>query len=337
MQKWASKSCVKIRIASFLAIFLIIAAIGCVVEKKAPVETPSEAPSVPVRMGQLSGVANMEYYAAYNNYYEEEGVNVTWVPLPSGSKIIEAVIAGEMDGGILGAVPSLVRVVSKDVPLKVVTVGVIETKEKPGDRLVALKKSGITKLEDLKGKKIAVHGFGTTLDMALRKALKQKGIDPVKDVTILQLKIQYMIPALENGDVDAVFIFPDYYPFVMNETLLLTPGDIFPDGMPISVVFFTEDFIKQHPSEIRKFVKAYLKGIEWADKNPEKIADVYVKYLGIPRDRAEKISVPQMNPSGKVSNEIFDAIVADMWEFDPASMQKNVSAKDFVDYSFLPG
>lgn len=320
----------KRQIAGFLVLVLILSMLGCISEK--PPERKTE-----VRIGHLGGVADAEVYGLYNGYYDEEGLNISWVSFRGGSSVVRAVIAGELDGGVIGSTPAIIRAVSKDVPLKIVAVGQIETKEHSGDQLVVKKDSGIEDIQGLKGKIIAVHRLGTTLDLTLRIGLKQNGIDPLKDVTITQVKVSSMPATLLRGDVDAAFVFPIAYPNIMEDvSVILTPGDVFEKGAPISVVFFTEDFIKQHPEDVKKFVRAYLKGIKWANENPDRIPEIVVKDTGLPMEIAEKVKWHAFNPSGKVADESFTLMIGAIKEYDPESLGKDVTVADLVNYGFLP-
>ncbi len=312
---------------TLFALLILALASGCILQG---------AKTTDMTMGHLGGVATMDYYALYKGYYAEEGLNVTWVNFRGGSSIIEATIAKKIDGGAFGSIPALVRVASKGVPLKIVAVGTLETKEMPGDVLVVLKDSGIQRIEDLRGKTIAVHRFGTTLDLVLRAALQQHGIKE-GDVTILQVKVTQMVPALKNRQVDAAFIFPDFVPYVEDDArVILTIADVFPQGYPISVIFFHQDFIEEHPEEVRRLVRAYLNGIKWADENPSGIVDVEVAYTDVPRETAEKIPLLQMNPAGKVDREVFQAIIDLVKEYTPDTVEKDVTVEGIVDYSYLP-
>jgi NitT/TauT family transport system substrate-binding protein len=289
-----------------------------------------------MRMGYIGGAAQPEVYAMYQGFYDEAGLNISWVSFRGGSSIVEAVIAGELDGGVIGSTPAIIRAVSKGVPLKVVAVGELGTKEKPGDYLVVLKDSGIKSLQDLRGKTIAVHRFGTTLDLTLRMGLEQAGIDPEKDVTIVQVKISQMPQALLNGDIDAAFVFPMAYAQLEEKVdVILTPADVFPKGAPFGMVFFMEDFIREHPEEVRKFVKAYLRGLQWAVDNPDKVPEIAARDTGLPIEVAQKIPWPEFNPSGVVDSESFARMIDAIRKYDPESLGRNVTVDEFLDYGYL--
>src|SRR5579871_5978308 len=49
-----------------------------------------------------------------------------------------------------------------------------------------LKDSPIAKVADLKGKKVAINAFGSAVDLVLRVALKKAGLDPRRDVQIVE-------------------------------------------------------------------------------------------------------------------------------------------------------
>src|SRR5271167_4549398 len=50
-----------------------------------------------------------------------------------------------------------------------------------------LKDSPIQSTHDLKGKKVAINAYGSAVDLALRVKLKKDGIDPRKDLTIVEV------------------------------------------------------------------------------------------------------------------------------------------------------
>jgi ABC-type nitrate/sulfonate/bicarbonate transport system substrate-binding protein len=315
------------KIVGVILVLIVVVGAGCVSQPKEKVS---------VKMGYLGGIAQPEVYSIYNGYFEDEGINVSWVTFRGGSSVVQAIMAGELDGGVIGSTPAIIRAVSKDVPIKIVAIGELGTVEKPGDYLVVKKDSGIKSMGDLKGKIIAVHRLGTTLDLTLRIALRQNGIDPATDVTITQVKIPVMPQALLGDAVDAAFIFPMAYPQLEEDVdVILTPGDVFPQGAPFGIVIFTEEFIENHPDKVRKFVSAYLKGISWAVDNPDKAAELAAEDIGASKEDTVKMPWPAFNPSGLIEAESFDLMIDAIEEYDPESLGKEVAVEDFVDYQFL--
>src|SRR2546426_1106646 len=70
-------------------------------------------------------------------------------------------------------------------------------------------KSSVTSIAGLRGGKVGVSRFGTASDTAARIALKQGGLDPAKDVTLLQLGgLNEILAAMQSGQVDAGSLSP---------------------------------------------------------------------------------------------------------------------------------
>jgi ABC-type nitrate/sulfonate/bicarbonate transport system substrate-binding protein len=62
--------------------------------------------------------------------------------------------------------------------------------------------SEIRKVEDLKGKILASNGIGGAIDMAMRKMLRDHGLEEKRDYQIVEVQFPNMIAALEEKKVD---------------------------------------------------------------------------------------------------------------------------------------
>ena len=121
----------------------------------------------------------------------------------------------------------------------------------------------------LKGKASAVTRLGSTTHFYLRTALRQSGLDPEKDMTILQLGAGGEIAAaLQSGRIAAAALpFRDTFPFVqMGWPVLvdLSTSDFF---YPSSCVASSRAFIKNNPAAVERFLKAYIEAIRLIKKD----------------------------------------------------------------------
>lgn len=73
-----------------------------------------------------------------------------------------------------------------------------------GNEFMVLKDGPIRKVEDLKGKIIAVNAFGTGADIAVRAMLRKHGLDPNRDVTIIEVPFPDMKAVLAEKKVDLI-------------------------------------------------------------------------------------------------------------------------------------
>ncbi len=72
------------------------------------------------------------------------------------------------------------------------------------DEYMVKKESPIRTIEDLKGKVLASSGIGGAMDVPLREMLKKHGLDPMKDVTIVEVSMPNHHAALVDGKVDLI-------------------------------------------------------------------------------------------------------------------------------------
>jgi hypothetical protein len=99
------------------------------------------------------------------------------------------------------------------------------------EALVARNGSGIAKIEDLKGKKVAVP-FVSTTHFHLLFALEHFGVDP-KDVEILNLQPPQIAAAWERGDIDAAFVWdPALGQIKKSGEVVITSGELSALGKP---------------------------------------------------------------------------------------------------------
>ena len=119
---------------------------------------------------------------------------------------------------------------------------------------------GITGPADLKGKSIAVTRFGSLTDLLVRPLLVSWGLDPKKDVTLLQIGSQRDIAtAISLKKVDAgVLSFPTSY--YAEKTGLKALYDFGESGgeIPTTTVAISREFGKKNRDTVLRFLRAYL-------------------------------------------------------------------------------
>ena len=134
-------------------------------------------------------------------YEKATGATIDWRKFDSGADVIAAIASGSVDIGYVGSSP-LAAAASRELPIETIfVVGLIGESE----ALVARNGSGIAKIADLAGKKVAVP-FVSTTHYSLLAALKHEGVDP-KSVEILNLRPPEIAAAWERGDIDAAYVW----------------------------------------------------------------------------------------------------------------------------------
>jgi NitT/TauT family transport system substrate-binding protein len=136
---------------------------------------------------------------------------------------------------------------------------------------------------DLKGKSIAVTRFGSLTDLIVRPLLLSWGLDPKKDVTLLQIGSQRDIAtAISLKRVDAgVLSFPTSY--YAEKTGLKPLYDFAESGVeiPTTTVAISREFGKKNRDTVLRFLRAYLEGHKRLRTDREVAIRALRKYGGI--------------------------------------------------------
>lgn len=200
-----------------------------------------------------------KYMAEVQGYYKEYGINATYM---EGESVVTTVGTGQCLWGTDHIATMLVPV-TNGVNMTFVCGAHIGCKSifVPAD-------SEIKTVEDLKGKKIAIHdGIGNSDQNITYRLLDEYGLDPTKDVEYLDIADSAAtVAAMENGEVDAS-IFSDYfvlanYPDDMRMICSITFSPEFQDE-PCCVTAMNNDFIKNNPVHAKYVVKAIKRAGEY--------------------------------------------------------------------------
>ena len=128
-----------------------------------------------------------------------------------------------------------------------------------------LEDSPIKTIADLKGKKVGINAYGSAVDLVLRVVLKMNGMDPKKDVQIVEINFPNMAAAIREKRIDCgVLVIPFLAVEAPKGDLrpLITGGDAFG---PSSVIFqvAATNFLNANKEAVRGFLADYVTGLNW--------------------------------------------------------------------------
>ncbi len=238
----------------------------------------SVRPEEPLLVGVAGPAVNLVYsfVAQDAGFYQKYGIDARVVVFEAGSLLAQAALSGEVKISISsGAVTIASRSQGAD------TIIIAGSVNKLPYSMVAAK--GITRWDQLKGKKIAISRFGSGTDTAVRLVLKKFGLDPAKDVIILQVGTQpSRFQALVAGTIDATIISPPLdvaagrqgYRILVNIAKLGIP-------YPQQVIETTDRFAQENPRTVKNFLKGFLEGVRYATTHKEETKKIMTKYLKI--------------------------------------------------------
>lgn len=154
-----------------------------------------------VIIGNFGSPTPMQVARAEKKFDAATGWTIEWRTFGSGTEVIAAMASGDVQVAELGSSPLAIGTSQGlDIQLFMIAQGL-----GTAESLIAKQGSGIEKLEDIKGKKVAVP-VGSTAHYSLMGALAHSGIAE-SDVTIVNLPADQIAAAWESGQVDAAFIW----------------------------------------------------------------------------------------------------------------------------------
>ncbi|MDA3919876.1 MAG: taurine ABC transporter substrate-binding protein [Salinisphaera sp.] len=216
-----------------------------------------------ITIGTYNDPVPMQAAAHEGKFSKATGWKVDWRKFDSGSEAIAALASGDLKITELGSTP-LAIAASQGVNLEVFMVDYVIGKS---ESLIVRNGSGIKKISDLKGKKVAVP-FGSTSDFSLRGTLKHANIDP-RDLTILNMQPDQIVAAWKQGYIDAAFVWPPAQSEILKTGKRLVGADQVADwGYPtFNVLVVNKQFAESHKKELVAFIK------ELGKVNHEYLAD----------------------------------------------------------------
>src|SRR5947209_9817851 len=199
--------------------------------------------------------------------------------------------AGQADMATLSFAVFATSVIKNIVPGGMTIVSDNYQDGRPGyaqNTFFVLKDAPITATQDLKGKKVGINAFGSAVDLALRVKLKKDGIDPRKDLTIVEVAFPNQAAAIREKRIDCgILILPFMNAEIRKGDLraLFTGGDAFG---PYSVIFqvVTNEFLKKNPEVVRSFLADYVRGLHWFydPGNRKKAVEITAEFTKSPAD-----------------------------------------------------
>lgn len=236
-------------------------------KKDAPVETkkdaPAQAKTEKINMAYSSTAANMAFPQIIKDagIFAKNGLDVEIVSIIGGSPTAMALIAGDIQFADVTGVPIVESYLNGANIL--LLAGLLNYFE---HRLIG---KDVEKLADLKGKRVGIQKFGDITDSGARYFLKKAGLEPGKDVALLEVGgPPERLAAMMAGAVDVILLSEPqltqakqqgFKEIVFNEKIEY-------QGAAMAA---TSAFIKSRPETVRKFIKSTVEGIHFAKTNKQ--------------------------------------------------------------------
>ena len=253
--------------------------------------------------------------------------------------------AGQADMGTLAFSTFATTVLKNAVPNGLTIISDNYQDGRPGyagNTFFVREDSPVRQVEDLRGKRVGINAFGSAVDLILRVTLKKHGLDPKKDVQVVEVGFPNLGAAIRERRIDCGVLI---LPFMAVEKVkgglrpLFSGGEVFG---PYAVIFqvVTNDFLKAHPEAVRAYLDDYVRGLKWFydPKNRERAIQITADFTKSPKDvLASYFMTPNdyyRDPDGCVGVRAIQTPVDAMYR--EGFIERPVDISKYLDMSYLP-
>ena len=213
--------------------------------------------------GTTASPSNLPVWVAKDaGFFDRYGFNVEPVQIRGGSLITVAILTGNLQFSGAGAESVVAaRAAGGEIVLLACPIDV--------DPVYLITRPEIKSAAELKGKSTGITRYGSTTHFYLRTALRHIGLDPERDVLILQLGAgPEIVMALDNGAIAAAALTHRYaLPFLQRGWPVLVDLSKTDLVYPSSCVTSSRDFVKAEPGVVQNFLRGYVAGINLIKKD----------------------------------------------------------------------
>jgi taurine transport system substrate-binding protein len=314
------------------------------------VRNPAYAAAARAVLATFGSVPIPQTYAKAISAFEKRlgnDVTVEHVSVSSGAQVVTSVAGGSIDISPIGSSPMVVGY-ANGIPLSMIYV---QSEVIDHEGLAVREKSGIRRLEDLRGKKIGLP-FNTSAHFGILAALNTVGMTAA-DLTLFNMKADAIAAAWSRDDIDGTYIWNPILSGVVSNggVLIFKTGDLQKHGIVVfDAIVARNDFSMKHPDVVLAYLNEINRIGQLFIDNPQSVVKAMTPYLGIPADAIAAFikGYHRVSPSDMITERWMGApgakntgvlkTVASQAQFLKSAGQLNAVPADFsrlVNSSFL--
>ena len=281
-------------------------------------------PSISSRQAQL-------WVAKEEGIFRKYGLDVELIFLRGGQVAIQALTGGDPPIVTIGNV-----IIANLQGYDIVLVGSVENSY---DQSVFARPGTLTQVEQLRGKRFGISGFGSATHNAALILFKKYNLEPVKDVAFVPTGTgPERLAAMSAGRIDATFFNPSEVPQALKAGFgeIIQMADI---GFEVqgSGLATSRSYIKSRRDTVKSALKAYIEGIYFAFANKAATLKSLARYmrtsdqevLDYSYQHYLKRTPKKPYPTMKGIQNLIDMSVAQ------SPQAKSAKPEQFIDLSFL--
>lgn len=209
-----------------------------------------------------------QYVAISNGYFEEEGLEIELSTIPGGDKTMTALLSDGIDIALVGAETSIyVTAQGANDPIK----NFAQLTQTDGTFLVSREKMDEFSWDMLKGSTFLGQRKGGMPQMVGEFVLKKHGINPQKDLNLIQnIEFANIATAFASGTGEFVQLFEPTASVFEKEGIGHVVASFGTESghVPYTVFMAKESYLKKNPEVAEKFTRAIKKAQDYVYEAP---------------------------------------------------------------------
>jgi NitT/TauT family transport system substrate-binding protein len=241
----------------------------------APPVAAQSGPKLAAAYSSLSATQAALWIAKEAGAFQRHGLDVELVYISSGTKMVQALIGGDIKiGQAGGAAPLAARLRGAEVKIVAVAFNTLA--------LSLIAQTDIRAVADLKGKRLGISRFGSNTDFGMRYLLKKHNIAE-REVSFLQFGEAHAIfGALVSGAIHAgVLSYPTTAAALRKGFKELLDFSEVGLEFPNSNVVATDRYLQTQPEQARRFLMGFAEGLHRYKTDAPFAKRVMAKYLRV--------------------------------------------------------
>lgn len=279
-----------------------------------------------IRVGTLRGQPHLFAPFFYSRFLAD-GTTAEVLVFDSSPDVKNALVSGQIDAAVMG-VPAMLAGVAAQQDVRL-----IASSADGGSAIVG--RPDIAGVGDLRGKRVG-YPVGSSQEVLLRSTLTQAGIDPDRELTLVNLAFSDMANAYSSGQIDA-FSSAELGPSVAKQK---GAHDIVsPYNTPVGKVNIglatTQRVIDTDPALVQTLVDAHVAAVDYMETHRDAWKDEAVAEFGLdPAVAAAAIANtwPRADLSAQYLTQV-DTLAGEMHSLGQLPAQPDMST--FVDDTFV--
>ena len=278
----------------------------------------------------ISGPHAVLWVARDAGLFEKNGLRTDVAYIRSGSTMAQALVAGEIQMAQMGG-PAMLAAGVAGMDVEFVAVALNTTP------IVLM--GNVNKIEELRGKAVGITRFGSNTDISARFAIRKAGLQPEKDVALVQLEdYPGIMGGIASGRI-AAGALADPFTDAAKRLGYKEIADVAAMGLefPFVGIAVRKAFVEKNTDTVQRFVRAYTEAIAIYKNNRDFAIKVTSKYTGIKDSGTLSSTVDFYAP--KLARVPYPTLGGIRFVLDQIATRdpkaKNVAPESFIDLRFV--